>query len=434
MNDFICNVKKKLQDSISEICADRVLYVRNPNRDFIRNRKWGLEKIIHFVLSIGGKSLGKEILDFFDYNENLPSVSAFCQQRSKLKPEAFYKLFRIFTDKFFELKCMKGYRILAADGSQLYLPDSCDDPDTFHGNGENKKGYFMFQMEAIYDVLNHLYIDACACPVLQASERQMLRELLISNPMKMPSVLILDRGYESYSLLSFLDEQNIKYLIRVRRDDRCILSHFNPGDGNDMDIHWILGKKDKPDPTVQKEIYKRISDSVKFEKITKDNPYYDFKTRLVCIELPSGEKEYLLTSLTRNEFSTKEIDQLYRMRWGIETSFRMLKYVVELNQFHTKKAENILQEIYARLTVYNYCELITTHIAIKQDASKKYNYQIDFTQAFHICRHYFRSINISPPTIEVLIRKYIQPIRKDRHYSRKSRRTRPNNHFIYRVS
>lgn len=434
MHDFTSNVKQKLQDSISEICTDRVLYVRNPNKDFIRNRKWVLEKLVHFVLTIGGKSLGKEILDFFDYDENLPSVSAFCQQRSKLKPDAFYALFRSFTKKFSKLKCMKGYRILAADGSQLYLPDSCDALDAFHGNGENKKGYYMFQMEAIYDLLNHLYIDACACPVLQASERRMLKELLSNNPFAAPSILILDRGYESYSLLSFLDEQNIKYLIRVRRDDRCILSHFDPGNETDMDIHWILGKKDKPDLQIPQAIYKRISDSVKFEQITKDTPYYDFKTRLVCIELPSGEKEYLLTNLARDEFSWNEIGQLYRMRWGIETSFRMLKYVVELNQFHTKKAENILQEIYARLTVYNYCELITTHIVIKQDASKKYNYQIDFTQAFHICRHYFRSKNISPPTVEVLIRKYIQPIRKDRYYLRKSKRSRPNNHFIYRVS
>ena len=54
-----------------------------------------------------------------------------------------------------------------------------------------------------------------------------------------------------------------------------------------------------------------------------------------------------------NEFSTEEIKELYALRWGIETSFRELKYAVGLTSFHSKKHEYIIQEIWARLLLYN---------------------------------------------------------------------------------
>lgn len=39
--------------------------------------------------------------------------------------------------------------------------------------------------------------------------------------------------------------------------------------------------------------------------------------RFVRILLQSSEYEYLATNLTPEEFSTKEIGELYSMRWGI---------------------------------------------------------------------------------------------------------------------
>ncbi|NOJ73972.1 transposase [Paenibacillus alvei] len=40
------------------------------------------------------------------------------------------------------------------------------------------------------------------------------------------------------------------------------------------------------------------------------------------------------------------------MRWGIETSFRALKYIVGLTNFHAKKRESITQKIFARMILY----------------------------------------------------------------------------------
>ena len=119
------------------------------------------------------------------------------------------------------------------------------------------------------------------------------------------------------------------------------------------------------------------------------------------------------------------------MRWGIETSFRELKYTIGLLRFHSKKTEFIFQEIFAALTMYNFAEVITRSVVIRQ-AERKYLYQVNFSQAAYICRQFFRS-NISPPSVETLIAKYIVPIRPDRHNARNlAVKSAPS--FLYRVA
>ena len=74
------------------------------------------------------------------------------------------------------------------------------------------------------------------------------------------------------------------------------------------------------------------------------------------------------------------------MRWGIETSFRELKYSIGLTHFHSKKLDYIKQEIWARLILYNFCEAITTRTILRQSHRKrKHSYQLNYTRAIHIC-------------------------------------------------
>ena len=78
----------------------------------------------------------------------------------------------------------------------------------------------------------------------------------------------------------------------------------------------------------------------------------------------------IITNLPLEEFSPEDIKALYHMRWGIETSFRSLKYTIGLLCFHSKKPEFIIQEIFAKLTMYNFTELIAASISIHKAIRK----------------------------------------------------------------
>ena len=108
------------------------------------------------------------------------------------------------------------------------------------------------------------------------------------------------------------------------------------------------------------------------------------------------------------------------MRWGIETSFRELKYAIGLTSFHATKTSILLNKKYMRvLLLYNYCELITTHV-IKQMKNNDKTKQVNFTIAIYICREYLRNKrNLSPPDVINLIEKHVLPVRPGRKDPRK---------------
>lgn len=92
---------------------------------------------------------------------------------------------------------------------------------------------------------------------------------------------------------------------------------------------------------------------------------FDIEFRIVRIRLDNGSYVCVATNLPEDEFPPEEIKKLYRMRWSGETSFRELKYTVGLINWHSSKYDGILQEIYARMILYNFCELVTAHALIK---------------------------------------------------------------------
>ena len=89
----------------------------------------------------------------------------------------------------------------------------------------------------------------------------------------------------------------------------------------------------------------------------------------------------LYTNLDSETFLIGTIKELYRLRWGIETSFRELKYTIGLSCLHGKKTDFLLQEVFARLILYNYASLIARKIPVPQEK------QINFT-TLQIYNHY----------------------------------------------
>ena len=75
--------------------------------------------------------------------------------------------------------------------------------------------------------------------------------------------------------------------------------------------------------------------------------------RVIRFKLTDDKYEVLITNLSQEEFTVDELKNIYAMRWGIETSFRNLKYSLSLMLFHSKKTEYILQEIFLLTLLFN---------------------------------------------------------------------------------
>ena len=93
------------------------------------------------------------------------------------------------------------------------------------------------------------------------------------------------------------------------------------------------------------------------------------------------------------------------------------RIVLPSTDLHAKKVEFVLQEIFAKLTMYNFCELITQSVVIRQ-AQKRHTYKVNFSDAVHICRQFFLG-DVPPPILEAMLMRYISPIRPGRKDTRK---------------
>ena len=96
MNCPLRTIKKSLYKCIADISTHPEMYTKNPSKDFIRNRKLPFEQMIKSILAMSGKSINGELMDYFDMDVSMPTVSAFVQQRDKINYCAFEKLFHSF--------------------------------------------------------------------------------------------------------------------------------------------------------------------------------------------------------------------------------------------------------------------------------------------------------------------------------------------------
>ena len=136
--DNASSVHKTLQGSIDLLDSKRSTFLKDPEKDFSRNRKIGFNRFIKICLNMGTSSTQNELLEYFNDSDGTPTKSAFCQQRAKVSPGAFEFLFRTFTDEIVRQTDFKKFHnriILGVDGSCINIPYNIEDNDTYHQNG-----------------------------------------------------------------------------------------------------------------------------------------------------------------------------------------------------------------------------------------------------------------------------------------------------------
>ena len=298
-----------------------------------------------------------------------------------------------------------------------------------HGSIVNK-----LHLNAFYDVLNRIYTDVLVQTAADYNEFRACATMIDRS--KLENVIpVADRGYENYNIFAHAIEKGWKFAIRVKdKKSNGIASGLNlpPNDEFDIDITQIFSRKNTK--TTKNAGYKWMPVNQVFDYLPrKSDKTYELSFRIIRFPIGSNSYEIIITNLDRNIFDVKKIKEIYHLRWGIETSFRELKYAIGLTSFHARKPDFIKQEIYARLLLYNYCELITTHV-IKQMKNNDKTKQVNFTIAIYICREYLRNKrNLSPPDVINLIEKHVLPVRPGRKDPRKVK-PQASVSFLYRVA
>ena len=401
MNNYK-SLKRQLKFCIKTMNDSSSLFVVDSNKDFTRKRKHLFGSTLFNVLLLESGSLKDEMFKLFGYNLDTPTASSFVQARSKIRPDAFHSAIK-------------------------------DSKTTFYKANNSNKPFLAYHLNTSYDLLECTYDDIVLQGNAVMNENGAFNEIVdrYDGP---KAIFIADRGYESINSFVKVGMKNNKYLIRVKdiHSRTSVLRSFGPFPDAEFDMHVrrTLTTKQTNEIKAHPEIYKFVPKNQRFD-FFDGSPYFDFECRVVRFKISDDTYESIVTNLDESEFNIQDIKELYHLRWEIETSYRELKYHLDLNTLHSKKRMFIEQEIYAKLVLYNFCSRVSNNIKIKEK-DRKYEYQLNYVRAFHIIRNYLKEKGgKNPPDIESLIAKEILPIRPNRQNERKVKAKSPVS-FNYR--
>lgn len=309
----------------------------------------------------------------------------------------------------YHVKKWKGFRLIAVDGSQVILPKTVQTINEFGQYTSNRmnKTIVLARISKAYDVLNKMSIDSKLVN-LKFGEHALANEHL--KFCSKGDLLLLDRGYPSFDLFKNILATGSHFCARVA------ISNWNIA-------KELVGSSEK-------EIIVEIEPGHELKRrYKKQNVVVEpIKCRFICVELPSGEKEVLITSLLDNQqYNHSIFKKLYHLRWDIEESFKKDKHRLQLENFSGKTIIAIYQDFYANILIGNITSILSSSLddQIDRKTNKtKYKYQINITTSLAKVKETL-ALLFTKSNINSILGKLIQlflsnllPIRPNRSFER----------------
>lgn len=414
-------VKLALESAIDMVTNNISCYVVDPSADMTRRRKIPADVLFRFLISKQGGSLRTEICRQMRGGEEF-QASALTMQRYKIKHEAFIRILALFNKSIRPRNTFCGYHVVASDGSDANIPFMSSEPDLIIQNGDNKP-FCQIHVNALFDCLDGIYWDAEMTTPSHKKEPGALLEMVSRHNYPDRSIIICDRGYQSYRLIADMNEKEQKYVIRCKdiHSSSSILKRFDFQDSElDCNVSVFLTRSNKLYNSDRKK-YALVNSNTEFPQLpTWSDEAYEVRYRVVRIRLDDGSYESLVTNLAEDEMPFEKMKDLYHLRWGEETSFFGLKYRIGMTCFNARKLEGILQEIYSALIMFNFTGAVAGCIKVDKHEGAAYEVKTNFATSVTNIRRFMKG-TLAETDLIVRLKKYLIPIRPGRSFIRNLR-------------
>lgn len=428
-------VKAMLFASINALIANPQNYAVRPGKDFSRNRKLGAKNLILLLLTMEADCIKEELYHYFGRTTDAPSKAAFYKQRQKLKDDALRSLLISFNRTCKKHLLNGKYSLIACDGSSADIFRNPNDPDTFfEPNGKSTKGFNQIHINAFFSILDKKFTDLVIQPGRKRNEYSAFCQMVDRCDTSSPVIYLCDRGYASYNNFAHVIENEQFFVIRCTdvKTEKILGFSLDGVMTLDYSVQRILSRSQSKKKRLHPELaeqYRHVCSEVPMDYLTEKQTEYGISLRVIRIEIAEGCYENLITNLPELDFHLDDFKDLYHLRWNEETAYRDLKYPLCLKAFHSKQYKYIVQEVWARAILYNFCSEISMHVEIPKK-NTKHMYQVNYSETIKICRDFLRN-HSQTLDVEGLIAQNMEPVRPGRTFARQARFKLPMS-FCYR--
>jgi hypothetical protein len=241
--------------------------------------------------------------------------------------------------------------VVAFDGTTLHVPRSASLVRAFglvkDSIGCELSHYPQARLVCAWDVVRRMPV-AWTLSSPKRGERELMVELLPQVPAD--AVIVLDRGYPSRDVLG--------ELLATKRD--VVMRMVSGENGCWKEVEQFLEGQHRDaivDVTVGHASQRRVERLRLVRRVFAPGRPHRHQTR---------DRMVIMTSLTDPAITADDICALYGERWGIETFYRELKSLADIERWHGTTKARIEQELIAAMTWFT----ITAVIAAQAEAER----------------------------------------------------------------
>jgi hypothetical protein len=276
------------------------------------------------------------------------SPAAFAKARQHMPVEFWVALFFLLGEQFQrlhgEVLRWQGFRLLAADGTRLSLPD-CPALRNHFGTAKNSGGSHNAQAQLVlleFPLARLPY--AYALEPVKTGEVTLARRLL--QGLRSDDLVLLDAGFLSYGLLTQIDQQDAHFVVRLHQ--RLNLRTVKQlGSANDVLVNW------QPSDSRGQWRKEKLPPSLELRLLKYQRPGFrplHLLTNVLSQRKVSREQFWGLTISKEGEVLSRGV---YHWRWEIETSYRELKVEQKLDGgLRSRTPEGIDYEVAGHILYY----------------------------------------------------------------------------------
>jgi hypothetical protein len=304
-----------------------------------------------------------------------PTRQSVSEARGKLRWEAveyLLELANLERDGLPERLKFLGHVTRAVDGSSFFTPASDDLLGHFsRRKTKSEEGETHYPYGLCVAAIN-VFTDQPVAAVVddyRASERELLKRLI--SRFDKGDLALLDRGLGGAQVYLDFDVRGQYFVHRAKTTGDRVAGYI---------ARFLASGR----------VQKTVKIQVKDDESTKA---VQLKLRLILGPIDSeGKPIVFVTNLRgKNRYPKESIIELYTRRWGVETMYNRVKNLLNLENFHARTYNGVMQEIFSNLLVLSLAAAVS-NAAIDEKKMNPEETRPNFKNATEVVRRHLFSI------------------------------------------
>ena len=263
------------------------------------------------------------------------AAASYCQARTRLPLAALGRLLLELCDA---ATTTPSTRIYLADSTRFSTGDNAQLRERFGLPHPKRIGvsYPLGMVMGLLDLASGLFVRAVAFDVLRHDQAGVIA---VHEGLQQGDILVGDRAFCSYCHIALLNQRGVLCCFRLHQ--RRVVTTLGV-------VRW--SKRNMPcPPWMTRRQFDTLPDELTVRIVRQVITHKGYRSRVVLL---------VTTLLDRNAWSDRQVADLYRQRWQIETCFAHLKTTMKMAVLKCKSVQGVLKELTVYLLVYNLVRLL----------------------------------------------------------------------------